>query len=231
MIMEIKKFHSFDVSTQEAEEIQRRLREMIVLKSSRTRFPLVAGADVGFPGSRPGKRADVGRAGVVVLDAKTLETVEESLVEVECRFPYVPGFLTFREGPAVLEAFQKLKHHPDLVVFDAQGIAHPRGLGLASHLGLFLDLPSIGCAKSRLVGEFADPGPNRGDSSILYFEGREVGRVLRTKPGVKPVFVSPGHRMDQETAVRVILELVTHFRLPEPTRRAHQLVSGEKERS
>jgi deoxyribonuclease V len=129
----------------------------------------------------------------------------------------------------VLEAFQKLKHHPDLVVFDAQGIAHPRGLGLASHLGLFLDLPSVGCAKSRLVGEFADPGPNRGDSSTLYYGGREIGRVLRTKPGVKPVFVSPGHRMDQETAMRVTLELVTHFRLPEPTRRAHQLVSGSRD--
>jgi len=226
--MDIKKLHSFDVSTQEAKEIQRRLRDMIMLKSPRAGFKLVAGADVSFPGAIRGRGTNRARAGVVVLDAKTLETVEESLVEVECRFPYVPGFLTFREGPAVLEAFQRLKHHPDLVVFDAQGIAHPRGLGLASHLGLFLDLPSIGCAKSRLVGEFADPGPNRGDSSILYFEGRDVGRVLRTKPGVKPVFISPGHRMDQETAARVILGLVTHFRLPEPTRRAHNLVSGGK---
>lgn len=228
--MEVKTLHSFDVSTREAEEIQGRLREMIVLKPPRTGFTLVAGADVSFPGAVRGRGANRARAGVVVLDAKTLETVEESLSETECRFPYVPGFLSFREGPALLEAFQKLKHHPDLVVFDAQGIAHPRGLGLASHLGLFLDLPSIGCAKSRLVGEFADPGPKRGDSSTLYYKGREVGRVLRTKPGVKPVFVSPGHRMDQETAVRVILELGTHFRLPEPTRRAHNLVSGEKAR-
>jgi len=226
--MEIRKFHSFDVPTQEAMEIQKRLREMIILKSPRTGFTLVAGADVSFPGSVRGRGTNRARAGVVVLDAKTLETVEESVAEVECRFPYVPGLLTFREGPAVLEAFQRLKHHPDLVVFDAQGIAHPRGLGLASHLGLFLDLPSIGCAKSRLVGEFAVPGPNRGDSSTLYFEGRDVGRVLRTKPGVKPVFISPGHRMDQETAVRVIIELVTHFRLPEPTRRAHNLVSTSR---
>ena len=226
--MDIKSLHSFDVTTQEALEIQKCLREMIILKSPRTSFSLVAGADVSFPGSIRGRGTNRARAGVVVLDAKTLETVEESVAEVECRFPYVPGFLTFREGPAVLEAFRKLKHTPDLVIFDAQGIAHPRGLGLASHLGLFLDLPSVGCAKSRLVGEFADPGPNRGDSSSLYFEGREVGRVVRTKPGVKPVFVSPGHRMDQETAVRVILELVTHFRLPEPTRWAHNLVSTGK---
>ncbi|MDD5222804.1 MAG: deoxyribonuclease V [bacterium] len=226
--MEIKKLHSFDVHIQEAREIQRRLRDMIVLKSPRAEFTLVAGADVSFPGSIRGRGTNRARAGVVVLDAETLETVEESVTEVECRFPYVPGFLIFREGPAVLEAFQKLKHAPDLVVFDAQGIAHPRGLGLASHLGLFLDLPSIGCAKSRLVGESAEPGPNRGDSSTLYFEGRDVGRVLRTKPGVKPVFVSPGHRMDQETAARVVLGLVTRFRLPEPTRRAHRLVTTGK---
>jgi len=226
--VDVKELHRFDVSIEEAKEIQVRLRERVLLDAPSRDFRLVAGVDAGFPGPRIGRSGGKGnaRAGVVLIDTRTMETVEEAVAEEACRFPYVPGYLSFREGPVVLKAFRKLTELPDLVVFDAQGIAHPRGLGLASHLGVILDIPSIGCAKSRLVGGYREPGKKRGSISGLFYEGKEVGKVLRTRDGVRPVFVSPGHRMDHETAARVVLSLAVKYRLPEPTRRAHMLVSS-----
>ncbi|MGE5663968.1 MAG: endonuclease V, partial [Deltaproteobacteria bacterium] len=138
-------------------------------------------------------------------------------------FPYVPGYLTFREGPAVLSAWKKLRRRPDAMLFDGHGIAHPRRFGLASHIGVVLSIPSVGCAKKRLVGEHGEPGPDRGDWVPLTIDGETVGAVLRTRPGVKPVFVSPGHRADLASAIALVLRFCSGFRLPDPARRAHQL--------
>ena len=140
-------------------------------------------------------------------------------------FPYVPGLLSFREAPPLLKAFEKLSQSPDLAIFDGQGIAHPRGIGLASHLGLFLDVPTIGCAKSRLVGEHEPVGMEKGEMSDLIYKGESVGRVLRSKRDVKPLFVSPGHRISQDRAAEIVLSCCRGYRFPEPIRRAHLKVN------
>jgi deoxyribonuclease V len=162
------------------------------------------------------------RAAVVVLAFPSLEPVEESVVEQPCRFPYVPGLLAFREGPSILAAFRRLRARPDLLIFDGQGIAHPRRFGIAAHIGVLLDLPAIGCAKSRLTGTHGEPGPARGAWAPLVERGETIGAVLRTREGVKPVYVSVGHRLGLETALGLVLRCGGGCRLPEPTRRAHR---------
>jgi deoxyribonuclease V len=179
---------------------------------------LVAAADVTYVGER-----DTVAAAVVVFDAAAGTIVEERTAVVGEAFPYVPGFLTFREGPAVAAAWEKLSAEPDVVLFDGQGIAHPRRCGIASHMGVLLDVPSIGVAKKRLVGRYREPGPLRGDWTPLDHKGETVGAVLRTRAGVKPVFVSVGHRADLPTAIALVLGLCSRYRLPDPSRRAHQL--------
>jgi deoxyribonuclease V len=139
-------------------------------------------------------------------------------------FPYIPGYLSFREGPLLLAAFKRLRTRPDLCLFDGQGLAHPRRFGLACHMGVLLGLPSVGCAKSRLVGEYRDPGPERGDWSPLRLGGARVGAALRTRSGVKPIFVSPGHRIGVRAAIRWVLAC-SRFRIPEPIRRAEAIVN------
>jgi deoxyribonuclease V len=159
--------------------------------------------------------------------------VEESWVKGKVRFPYIPGLLTFREAPVLLEAFSLLKQRPDVILFDGQGIAHPRGFGLASHAGLLLGLPSVGCAKTMLVGEHTPVGRKRGSFSYLWFEGKKVGAAVRTRQDVKPVFVSPGDRITIEAAVGLVLAACKGYRLPEPIRRAHQLAArmrGKRDR-
>ena len=136
-------------------------------------------------------------------------------------FPYVPGLLSIREGPVLIKTFQRLRVKPDVMIFDGQGIAHPRRMGLASHMGLWLDLPSIGCAKAPLLKEFINPGPLKGSFEWIYQEGKKVGAVLRTKENVKPLFVSPGHRIDFKMSIQLVLETCQGFRIPEPLRRAH----------
>jgi deoxyribonuclease V len=153
----------------------------------------------------------------------SLEPVEDSTAVKALRFPYVPGLFAFREGPAIVDAVKALKQRPDIVLVDGQGIAHPRRFGLASHLGVLLRLPTVGCAKSRLVGEFLKPGPERGCRSPLRIDGETVGVVLRTRDGVRPLFVSPGHLIDVDTSVRIVLETCAGFRIPEPLRRADRL--------
>jgi deoxyribonuclease V len=180
----------------------------------------VAGVDVGFPAR------DIARAAVVVLGFPELKPLDCAIAEVPVEFPYIPGLLAFREVPAVLAAVEKLRVTPDLFIFDAQGLAHPRRLGLASHAGLLLDWPSVGCAKSRLTGASVEPGPERGSKSPLI-DGREcIGAVVRTRTGVRPVYVSIGHMVDLDTAVRYVLDCAPRYRLPETTRYAHRLAGG-----
>jgi deoxyribonuclease V len=183
---------------------------------------LVAGADCAFSAD-----AKVIWAGIAVVAVPGLEPVASAWAEGRVTFPYVPGYLSFREGPAFLEASRRLSIRPDLWLFDGQGIAHPRGFGLASHLGVLLDRPSVGCAKSRLVGEHREPGPRRGDWAPLFLDGRRVGAVLRTRDRVRPLYVSVGHRISLPAALRWALACC-RCRVPEPIRLAEQVVNRLK---
>jgi len=214
--------HPFDLSIPKARALQERLRARVLDRdAARVASPrLVAGADVSFD-----KRDPRLHAAVVVLDARTLSPVEVVTATVEVRFPYVPGYLSFRELPPLLAAFAKLRTAPDVIVCDGHGRAHPRRFGLACHLGLLLGRPTLGVAKSRLVGEHREPGPRRGASTRLLDDGQVIGRVLRTREGVKPVYVSVGHRVSLPSACRLTLALTPRFRLPEPTRHAHREVN------
>jgi len=215
--------HPWDVGTEEALAIQRRLRPLVRQESSLALDDIrtVAGVDVSY--------GEVGRAAVVVLSFPELEVLEEVAIEGAARFPYIPGLLSFREGPLALAALERVQTRPDVLMFDGQGYAHPRRLGLASHLGVYLDMPSIGVAKSRLVGTYTEPGPNIGDRSPLVHRGEVVGVALRTKPRTNPLFVSAGHKLDLETAVAVVLRSLRGYRLPEPTRLADKLTKSGKE--
>jgi len=184
---------------------------------------LVAGADVSYS-----RTTDRYFAAVIVMRYPDMEVVEESTASGSSSFPYIPGLLTFREGPITLEAFRKLKHKPDVLIFDGQGVAHPRGFGIASHMGVLLGIPSVGCAKSVLVGDYKEPAKRRGSSSPLVYKGAEVGRALRTRDGVKPVYVSAGHMVDLSFACELVLKCSKGYRLPEPTRKAHILVNGKR---
>ena len=155
-----------------------------------------------------------------------MRTVEQVGIIGQTQFPYVPGLLSFREAPAVLEAWALLKANPDAVMFDGQGIAHPRRFGIASHMGLWLEKPTLGCAKSVLVGQYEEPAPERGARTPLVDKGEMIGAALRTKDRTQPIFVSAGHRMDLETAVKLALRCNGGYRQPEPTRRAHLLVNA-----
>jgi deoxyribonuclease V len=194
---------------------------------------IVAGADVSYD-----KRSDTLFAAVIVLRLPSFETLEQSVVKGKTNFPYIPGLLSFREAPIVTEAFERLTIRPDVLICDGQGIAHPRGFGLASHLGILLDVPTVGCAKSRLCGEHREVGPNRGNHTLLKLQApdsgqqtpnyKTIGAVVRTRTGVKPVYVSVGHRIDLRGAIRLVLRCSRGYRLPEPTRRAHILLNSVK---
>ncbi|WP_449467338.1 deoxyribonuclease V [Stenotrophomonas humi] len=180
----------------------------------------IAGIDSGFEDS-----GHTTLSAAVVLDGASLQPLESTLARLPTALPYIPGLLSFRELPAALQALAQLSHTPQLVLVDGHGIAHPRGLGIAAHLGVLTGLPSIGVGKTRLVGEFDDPGPLQGDHSPLMFKGRHVGWVLRSKPRCKPLFVSPGHRVSVEACLPLVLECLRGYRLPEPTRLADRLAS------
>jgi deoxyribonuclease V len=221
--MDIRTLHDWTLDPAAARGIQEML--MPRLRRGAVSYPpgLVGGADVAV---------DRGRrlvfASVIVFRFHDLALVEKVFAHGPAEFPYVPGLLSFREGPVMLKAFAKLQHRPDVVLFDGQGIAHPRRLGLAAHLGLWLDLPTIGCAKSRLIGSHEEPGPHRGDAQPLMDGGEQIGEVLRTRDGVKPLYISPGHRTDFASARRIVLECGGGRRLPEPTRLAHIAVTRGK---
>lgn len=203
-----------------ARTLQERLRSRVETRDRLTPPRRVAGADVSY--ARGDRRL---WAVVVVLDAETLETLEQAGVAMEATFPYLPGYLSFREAPAVLEAFARLERRPDVLMVDGHGLAHPRAFGLACHLGVSLDVPTIGVAKSVLVGAVTGPGPTRGAHAPMIHRGRVVGSALRTRERVKPVYVSVGHRVGLATARRLALRFARRYRLPEPTRQAHLAVN------
>jgi len=212
--------HSWNVAPPEAIAIQRELRDKVLLTPLDGDIQTIAGADISF-----NKYSDVLYAAIVVLSFPALETIDEVGVVATSTFPYVPGLLSFREAPPLLEAWKKLRTRPDLLVCDGQGIAHPRRLGIASHIGLWLDVPTIGCAKSVLVGRFEEPGIERGSWSPMLHRDEPIGAALRTQNKVQPVYVSPGHKSDIESAVNVLLTCDGGYRIPEPTRRAHLKVN------
>ncbi|UCD84024.1 MAG: deoxyribonuclease V [Deltaproteobacteria bacterium] len=214
--MKIRTLHPWKVSYKEAVRIQNELRDRLIIRSEFTNPKLVAGADVSYS-----KKIARFYAMVVILKYPELTPVEEAGATRPIEFPYIPGLLSFRETPVLLEAFKRVKNIPDVVIVDGQGIAHPRGLGLASHLGLILDLPTVGCAKKRLAGEHREVADRAGGYELLRINGNVVGAVLRTKKGVKPVFISPGHRIDLASSIELVLNTTRGYRLPEPTRQAH----------
>lgn len=218
--MKLRHQHPWDVSTREARAIQEGLAGHVVVADDFSAPRTVAGVDVGFQDG--GKTT---RAAVVLLRFPSLDPVASALVRRPTSFPYVPGLLSFRECPAVLEALDKLQALPDMLLCDGQGIAHPRRLGIASHLGVLTGIPSIGVAKSRLTGTYREPGPNKGDRTPLMDGQEQIGLVLRTRTNVKPLFVSPGHRVGIDAAAELVLACTTRYRLPETTRRADRLAS------
>ena len=216
-----EQLHDWALTPREAVELQKSLRERVRITPLARRVETIAGADISF-----NKFSPVVYAGLVVLRIGTLEVVEEVGVVSETRFPYVPGLLSFRETPSVLEAWAKLKTEPDVVMFDGQGIAHPRRVGIASHVGLLIKRPTLGCAKSVLVGKYEGPGEERGSWTPLVDKGETVGAAVRTKTRVQPIYVSPGHLIDVVGAIELTLACDGGYRQPEPTRLAHHLVNA-----
>jgi deoxyribonuclease V len=216
-----EQLHEWSLTPREAVELQKRLRERVRVAPLRKKIETVAGADISFNKFDP-----VVYAAVVVLRLPSLEVVEEAGVVSETKFPYVPGLLSFRETPSVLEAWAKLRTEPDAVMFDGQGLAHPRRVGIASHVGLIIDRPTLGCAKSVLVGKYEEPAPERGAWTPMVDKGETVGAALRTKTRVQPIYVSPGHLIDLAGAIDLTLRCDGGYRQPEPTRRAHLLVNA-----
>jgi len=234
----MKKLHNWNLSYSQARDLQVHLagkvRHTAVKKMPKT----VAGIDCAFS-----KDGETIFAAVVMLRLPDLEIIETTSASRKVTFPYIPGLLSFREAPVCIAAVEKLRKQPDVFIIDGQGIAHPRRLGLAAHLGLFFDRPTIGCAKSRLIGQFQEPPPEKGAYSFLTDEkitrlrtnderrtasDEVIGAVLRTRTNVKPVFVSVGHKCRLKDVIEITLACTTKYRLPEPTRLAHQLVSGLK---
>lgn len=218
--MKFPTLHRWDLDPAEARALQKSLADRVDTAKPLGPYERIAAADVSYD-----RGAEDLYAAVVVVRAGSFELIERVGVTGPAAFPYVPGLLSFREAPALLAAFAKLKTTPDVVLCDGQGIAHPRRLGIAAHLGLWLGIPTVGCAKSRLCGRFEEPGPERGARSPLIDRGEVIGAVVRTRVRVQPVFVSSGHLCDLEGAVRLVLESAVKYRLPAPSRMAHDYVN------
>ena len=218
--MECLNLHGWKLQYDEAVKVQQNLKDLLRLGPPKMDMKLVAGADVSYS-----KDSGSFFSSVVVLEMPRMNIVEEATAKGKMDFPYIPGLLSFREAPVLIKAFEKVKSIPDVVIFDGQGTAHPRGMGLACHMGLLLDVPSIGCAKKKLVGSYDPVGSDVGEHAPIVFKGDVVGAVLRTRRNVLPVFVSPGHRMDIPSAISIVLETCHGYKLPEPTRQAHLSVN------
>ncbi len=221
--MKIKpiKLHSWDVTPRDAIAIQEMLRARIKLCDTCEKINVIAGADVSFDD-------DWGYGGVITYTYPGLEELERRSVRMKLTFPYIPGLLAFREAPVLLAALEQLSTEPDLLLFDGQGIAHGRRMGIATHMGIVLNKPAIGCAKSRLVGTFDEPGKERGCYKPLVHAGEAVGAVVRTRNGVKPIFVSPGTGISLATSIKIVLQCLDGYRIPKPTREADHYVGGLK---
>jgi deoxyribonuclease V len=224
--MRLARLHEWGVTPAEAIALQKELAPRIVREGDPGEVRLVAAADVAFVDRQWPRQPTRGRSAVVLMRWPGLEIVEEHVVEDDVRFPYVPGLLSFREMPLLAQAFERLKGEPDLLLVDGQGYAHPRRLGIASHVGLMAGVPTIGCAKSRLCGEHGEVGLERGSTAELRDGGEVIGTVLRTRDGVKPLYVSVGHMIGLDCAVEWVLRLATRVRLPEPAWVADALSKG-----
>ncbi len=218
--MKILHLHNWDVDIAAAKKIQLDFQEKIILQHLQQPINFIAGADVSYS-----QKLNKSFSAVTVFKYPEMEIVEQKMSTGIVKFPYIPGYLTFREAPALLSSFEKLTTTPDLILFDGQGIAHFRKMGLAAHLGLFLDLPSIGCAKSRLLGTYKIPGIEKGDKSDLLYQNNCIGAVVRTRTAVKPVFISPGYKITIEEAVEWILKTCSKYRIPDPIRQSHNSVN------
>lgn len=212
--------HAWNVTPQEAIAIQQQLRGLVITRDELGEVHRVAGVDVGFK-----HQGAIARAAIAVLDFPGLTLIEQVMAELPTSFPYVPGLLSFREIPVVLEALNKLTQQPDLLLCDGMGIAHPRRVGIATHLGLLTNIPSIGVGKSLLTGRHGPVPIEKGEWTPLLDKGEVIGAVLRTRAGVKPLYISPGHRISLETAIRYVMACTTRYRLPKTTRYAHRLAS------
>ncbi|MCX5655578.1 MAG: deoxyribonuclease V [Planctomycetota bacterium] len=222
--MKIRRMHGWNLDNRQAVQLQRELAGRVIEGPPLEHAETVAAADVSA-----GKREEWIIAAVVVMRLADFAVLETREAGMKAAWPYVPGCLSFREAPVVLEAFRKLRTVPDVIIIDGQGRAHPRRLGLASHIGLALEVPTVGCAKSRLIGEVRGGlGLARGSRAALWDAGERIGTVLRTRTGVKPVYVSVGHRIDLASAERWVLAAAPRYRLPEPARMAHQRVTRQK---
>lgn len=224
--MKVLDLHSWDIAPTDAAALQRELASRIDVRTPLTNWELVAGADISY-----NRFSSTIYAAVVVVRAADGAVVETAEAIHEAWFPYIPGFLSFREAPAVLQAFAQLKTEPDAVMLDGQALAHPRRFGLGCHIGLWLERPCIGCAKTRLLGTFKEPGKKAGALAPLKDGDEIIGSVVRTKDGVKPLYVSAGHKIDLPSAVRVVLATCKGYRIPEPTRQAHLHVNAMRRRA
>jgi len=217
----VESLHSWQVSPAQALDIQRKLAAQVSKSSEVTAPRFIAGVDISA-----GKAQGMATGAVVILNYPELRLVETKVAQGKLDFPYIPGLLSFRESPLTLAACQKLTIIPDLILVDGQGIAHPRRMGLASHLGLFLNTPTIGCAKSLLCGSYEVPDEEPGSYAEVVDRGETIGAALRTKLGVKPIFVSIGHKVDLQTAIYWVMKCCCGYRLPEPARLAHLAAGG-----
>ncbi len=220
-VVKIEELHAWRLNVAQARDIQQRLSRQVSWTGEVIEPSFIAGVDIAV-----GKASGLAQAAVVVLSYPEMRLVAIELVQGRLEFPYIPGLLSFRESPLILAACQKLSLNPDLIIVDGQGVAHPRRLGLASHLGLFLGIPTIGCAKSRLCGSHTLPGEEPGCYTDLVDKGEVIGAALRTKAGVKPLYVSTGHKISLKNAIYWVLQCYRGYRLPEPTRLAHLAAGG-----
>ena len=221
--MRYKNLQPWDVAPKEAITIQTDLRKRVVRHDSFGKIRVVAGADVSFD-----KNKKEGYGGVITYSFPDLKEIERKSARATIHFPYVPGLLTFREAPVLLKAFACLKTEPDVIIFDGQGLAHFRRMGLATHMGILLHKPTVGCAKSRLLGTFEDPGEAAGSYSPLLDGKETIGAVLRTRTCVNPVFISQGNMISLKTSINIVLKCVDGYRIPKPTREADDYVARVK---
>lgn len=217
--------HRWDLDYDDAVLLQRELAGKVSLDPISKKIRWVAGGDLSF-----NRYGEIAYSGFVVYDIDKNTVVEEVSTQAELMYPYIPGLLSFREMPPLLKAWQKLSTEPDVVMLDGHGISHPRGLGLASHFGLWVDKPTIGCAKNLLVGDCSEPGTNKGQASVLWLKNKKVGFVLRTRTNVKPIYVSPGHKIEMQQAKDITLRCSPRYKIPEPTRAAHNCVNIARKR-